>query len=111
MMGDVIEYGQWKSHIRQESLVFGGGSLGFKLGVGLTSAIISGLLNASGYISSSTGGAVQPETAKAMIMSIYKYGTTFIWVIAVVVLIFYKLDKIYPRIMKELAERELRGEM
>ncbi len=73
MMGDVIEYGQWKSHIRQESLVFGGGSLGFKLGVGLTSAIISGLLNASGYISSSTGGAVQPETAKAMIMSIYKY--------------------------------------
>ena len=111
MMGDVIEYGQWKSHIRQESLVFGGGSLGFKLGVGLTSAIISGLLNASGYISSSTGGAVQPETAKAMIMSIYKYGTTFIWVIAVVVLIFYELDKIYPRIMKELAERELRGEM
>ena len=100
-----------KSHIRQESLVFGGGSLGFKLGVGLTSAIISGLLNASGYISSATGGAVQPETAKAMIMSIYKYGTTFIWVIAVVVLIFYKLDKIYPRIMKELAERELRGEM
>ena len=54
---------------------------------------------------------MQPETAKAMIMSIYKYGTTFIWVIAVVVLIFYKLDKIYPRIMKELAERELRGEM
>ena len=44
-------------------------------------------------------------------MSIYKYGTTFIWVIAVVVLLFYKLDKIYPRIMKELAERELRGEM
>ena len=100
-----------EEHIRQESLVFGGGSLGFKLGVGLTSAIISGLLNASGYISSSTGGAVQPETAKAMIMSIYKYGTTFIWVIAAVVLIFYKLDKIYPRIMKELAERELRGEM
>ena len=30
MMGDVIEYGQWRSHIRQESLVFGGGSLGLK---------------------------------------------------------------------------------
>ena len=111
MMGDVIEYGQWKSHIRQESLVFGGGSLGFKLGVGLTSAIISSLLNASGYISSSTGGAVQPDTAKAMIMNIYQYGTTLIWVIAVIVLIFYKLDKIYPRIMTELAEREKRGEM
>ncbi|MGN1378443.1 MAG: MFS transporter [Dorea sp.] len=111
MMGDVIEYGQWKSHIRQESLVFGGGSLGFKLGVGLTSALISSLLNMSGYISSSTGGAVQPESAKQMIMAIYKYGTTAIWLIAVVVLIFYKLDKLYPKIMKELEERELRGEM
>lgn len=111
MMGDVIEYGQWKSHIRQESLIFGGGSLGFKLGVGCTSALISALLNASGYISSSTGGAVQPESAKHMIMAIYKYGTEFIWIIALIVLIFYKLDKIYPKIMAELADRESRGEM
>ena len=52
MMGDVIEFGQWKSHIRQESLVFGGGSLGFKMGVGATSAIISSLLMRSRYVSS-----------------------------------------------------------
>ena len=111
MMGDVIEYGQWRSHIRQESLVFGGGSLGFKIGVGLTSACISKLLEVSGYISSSTGGAVQPDSAKAMIMDIYQYGTLAIWVIAAIVLVLYKLDKIYPAIMKELAEREARGEM
>lgn len=111
MMGDVVEYGQWKSHIRQESLIFGGGSLGFKLGVGFTSAIISALLNMSGYISSSTGGAVQPDSAKAMIMNIYQYGTILIWVVAVVVLVLYKLDKIYPKIMQELSERELKGEM
>ena len=111
MMGDVVEYGQWKTHIRQESLVFAGGSLGFKLGVGLTSAIISALLSASGYISSATGGAVQPETAKTMIMHIYEYGTLLIWVIAVIVLVLYKLDKIYPKIMQELGERESRGEM
>ncbi len=28
-----------------------------------------------------------------------------------IVLLFYKLDKIYPTIAKELAEREARGEM
>lgn len=111
MMGDVIEYGQWKSHIRQESLVFGAGSMGFKVGVGCTSAAVSALLNASGYISSSTGGAVQPDTAKEMIMAIYKYGTAVIWIVAVIVLVFYQLDKIYPKIMKDLEERELRGEM
>lgn len=111
MMGDVIEYGQWKFHIRQESLVFGGGSLGFKVGTGLTSAMISILLTSAGYISSTTGGAVQPESAKAMIMTLYKYGPIVIWGIAVVVLVFYKLDKIYPQIMKELTEREACGEL
>ena len=26
MVGDVVEFGQWKNHIRQESLIFAGGS-------------------------------------------------------------------------------------
>lgn len=106
MMGDVIEYGYWKFNIRQDSLVFGGGSLGFKIGTGLTSALISMLLTNAGYISSSAGGAVQPQAAKDMIMTIYKFGPIVIWGVAVVVLLFYKLDKIYPKIVKELAERE-----
>ena len=46
-----------------------------------------------------------------MIMSIYQYGTLMIWIVAVIVLILYKLDKIYPQIMHELSEREARGEM
>lgn len=110
MMGDVIEYGHWRFNIRQESLVFGGGSLGFKIGTGLTSALISALLTGAGYISSTTGGAAQPETAKQMIMTIYKYGPIVIWGAAVVVLIFYKLDKIYPQVIKELTEREANQE-
>lgn len=111
MMGDVIEYGQWKFHIRQESLVFGGGSLGFKIGTGLTSALISMLLTGAGYISSTTGGAVQPDSAKSMIITLYQFGPIVIWGIAVVVLLLYKLDKIYPTVMRDLAEREARGEM
>lgn len=106
MMGDVIEYGHWRFGIRQESLVFGGGSLGFKIGTGLTSALISILLTGAGYISSTTGGAVQPEAAKQMIMTLYKYGPIAIWGAAIIVLLFYKLDKIYPQVIKELTERE-----
>lgn len=111
MMGDVIEFGQWKSHIRQESLIFGGGSLGFKIGTGITSAVMTAMLEGAGFLSSTTGGAVQPESAKQMISSIFKFGPLFVWAVAILVLLLYNLDKIYPMIMKELAEREARGEM
>ena len=111
MMGDVIEYGQWKTHIRQEALIFGGGSLGFKIGTGITSAVITKLMDASGYMSYAGGSVAQPRSALAMIQNIYLYGPLLIWAIALVVLILYKLDKLYPTIMQELKEREARGEM
>lgn len=111
MMGDVVEYGQWKFHIRQESLIFGGGSLGFKIGSGVSAAITTSLLGIAGFVSSASGGAAQPESAKTMIINIYQYGILGIWVVAVLVLLFYKLDRLYPSIMKELREREKAGTM
>lgn len=110
-LGDVVEYGQWKTHLRQESLIFAGSSVGMKLGAGVTSAIITNLLSMSGYISSAAGGVVQPDTAIAMIVNIYKYGPLIVWIVVAITLAFYKLDEQYPAIMKELMEREARGEM
>ena len=111
MLGDAVEFGQWKTKIRQASLIFAGGAVGFKLGNGITSAIISKLLDAAGYISSTGESVVQPESALAMIQSIYIWGPLLVWMIAVVVLFLYKLDKKYDTIMAELQEREARGEM
>ena len=111
MMGDVIEYGQWKNHIRQESLVFGGGSLGFKIGTGITSALITGLLTASGYVTSSGGAVTQPQSAIDTILNIYKFGPIIVWAIAVIILIFYNLDKRIPDIMQDLSKREAKGEL
>lgn len=112
MMGDVIEFGQWKTHIWQEALIFGGGSLGFKLGTGITSAVITALLDKAGYISSSgAAGVVQPESAVAMIRNIYVWGPTLIWIVAVVTLLVYQLDKKYAGIMADLSTREAKGEL
>ena len=111
MVGDVVEYGQWKTHLRQESLIFAGGSIGTKVGAGLASAAITGLLDQSGYISSASGAALQPATALEMIVSLYKFGPILIAAVIIVVLLGYKLDKMYPVIMSELTERESRGEL
>lgn len=110
-LGDVVEYGQWKTHIRQESLIFAGSSVGMKVGAGLTSAIITGLLSVAGYISSAAGAAVQPDSAIQMIINIYKFGPMVVWVTVIITLALYKLDKKYPQIMQELVERESRGEL
>lgn len=111
MIGDVVEFGQWKTHVRQESLIFAGGSIGTKVGSGVASAAMTGFLSLAGYISSSAGTVEQPRQALDMIINIYKAGPLIVAALAVITLSLYKLDKKYPAIMEELAEREARGEL
>ena len=111
MIGDVVEFGQWETHVRQESLIFAGGSIGTKVGAGITSAAMTGLMSLAGYISTSTGVASQPESALNMIVQIYKIGPLIVAGGVLIVLLFYKLDEKYADIMKELIDREARGEL
>lgn len=108
-LGDVVEFGQWKTHLRQESLIFAGSSVGMKVGAGLTSAIITGLLSFAGYVSSTTGSIQQPDSAIQMIINIYRFAPLVVWISVIITLALYKLDKMYPMIMKELEEREAKG--
>ncbi len=107
-LGGVVEFGQWKTHIRQESLIFAGSSVGMKVGAGLTSAIITGLLSLSGYVSSTAGTISQPDSA-IRIINVYRFAPLVVWVSVIITLSLYKLDKMYPMIMKELTEREAKG--
>ena len=53
----------------------------------------------------------QPGSALNMIINIYKVGPVIVAALAVITLSFYKLDKQYDSIMKELIDREARGEL
>ena len=110
-LGDAVEYGQWKTHIRQEGLIFSGGSVGTKVGSGLTSAVLTGLLAYVGYVATSSGAVAQSQNVIDMIVSIYKWGPLLVWAVLIVVLVSYKLDQDYPQIMRDLVDREARGEL
>lgn len=110
-MSEAVEYGQWKTHIRQESLIFAGCTMGTKYGAGFTALILTGLMSLSGYISSTGVAVAQPQEALDMIVNIYKFGPIIVWGVYIVFLLWYKLEKQYPDIMKELEEREARGEL
>ena len=64
-----------------------------------------------GYISSTGSAVVQSQSAINSIINIYMFGPLLIFVGVLIVGLLYQLDKKYPAIMKELAEREARGEL
>lgn len=107
-IGDAVEYGQWKTHLRLEGLIYSAASVGSKIGGGLTSAAFGWILDLSGYDGMA---AVQSASAVNAIYGLYVWGPILVWGVTAILLWFHKLEKQYPAIMKELSEREARGEL
>ncbi len=57
-----------------------------------------------------TASAVQPQSAIDMIVHLYEYGPLVIWGIVILILWSYKLDQLYPQIMRDLVQRAEHGE-
>lgn len=99
MLTDVIDYGEWKSGIRSDGMVFSAASFGAKVGVGLGSAAIGWLLGWAGY---NGEVAVQSEQATSAIGLAYIWVPFVLFVPMVILLLFYKLDKQIPQIREDL---------
>ena len=105
MLADVIEYGAWKSGIRVQGLMVSATTAGQKFGSGMTSAIFGALMSLVGFAGTATINAAQSQ----MLIGIYIIGNIIAWGGIGILLIFYKLDKIYPRIITEMKQREAAG--
>lgn len=106
MIADSAEFGQWKTHVRQDGMIFSAASVGSKVGGGLSSAGIGLLMTSVGYDGLL---ATQSEEVLKVIKMICMYGPIFFSIIIVILCLLYKLDKIYPQIMADLAERDRQG--
>ena len=111
MVADVIEFGQWKTHQRQETLVFSASSVGQKVGGGIILSLITAIIGAFGFVSSTTGGAVQPDRAIQAIKTLYIWAPIVMYGLLGIISSFNRLDAKLPEIMKELSRREARGEL
>ena len=107
-IADAVEYGQWKTHLRTEGMIFSAASVGSKVGGGLASAAIGKLLDSAGY-----SGLASTQSAAALntISGMYLWAPVINWAVAAALLLGYRLDRQYASIMEELAQREARGEM
>ena len=102
---DCIEYGEWKTGVRNEALVMSAYSFGNKMGQGLGTSSIAFMLAAVGY------DATLEVQSEACIAGIHGLGTiipliAYIGLIAVMLYINKRFEKNMPQIRAELAARK-----
>ena len=102
MLADVVEYGEWKSGIRTEGLVYSGSTFGGKVGSGLGGAIVAALLAWGGYVPNAA-----TQAAKAMLsIKLAFIAVPFIGsILIIILLLLFRVEKLMPTIRADLEER------
>ena len=102
MIPDTVEYGEYKDGERHEGYIYACASFGTKVGAGVGPAIVGLFLNFSGY---SADAATLTEEASNAILIVSSVVPAAILALAFIAMLFYKLDKEYDSIIKELEKR------
>ncbi|MBP1914171.1 MFS transporter [Lederbergia galactosidilytica] len=100
MLGDSIDYQEWKFKHRVEGLLYSSYSFATKFGVAIGSAFVAYALGWAGY-----DPTALTDQAISMIKILMIVAPIAITVVEIFVLYFYKLDKTHAQITKEIAER------
>lgn len=104
MIPDTVEYGEYIEHERHEGLVYAGASFGTKVAAGLGAVLASFVMNYYGYDNSA-----EVQTAAAMDSILYSTTITpaILYILGILSVVGYGLDKEYPAIIKELNQRHV----
>ncbi len=99
MLGDVVDYGEWKTKVRNEGLVFSAATFGEKVGSGIGGLIMGVILSIGGYVSSA---AAQSAGALTAIKVVFIYAPIVFAVLSLLLMLIYDLDKKLPQIRREM---------
>ena len=103
MLPDTVEYGQWRSGVRDDGIVFGLSQLIAKAGSGLGVGMIGLLLSAIGYTAGTDQSADTLQGIRASAFLIPAAASA----LSAIVILFYPLDtQLHFRIVRGLARRE-----
>lgn len=102
MLSDTIDYGEWKTGLYIAGMSNAASSFCMKIGSGIGTAALGWILAAGGF---NGIAAEQSESALVAISFSFTWVPVITMVATLICLLFYKLDKEYPEIMKELNER------
>ena len=102
---DCVEYGEWRTGIRNDGFQYAFISLGNKIGMALGTALLAWSLGWAGYEANTT----QNEAVVAIMRHSFSTIPGILWVVTALALFFYKLDKrSYNRILAVIKYRFLK---
>lgn len=105
MYGDAVEYGEWKTGVRVDGVIFSSYTLMQQVVSGLAGFLIGTLLTFFGYNSDLT---VQNALTVNGIAGIFILSPIILSVLTIIIVSFYPLDrKKYEEIIRELEERRI----
>ena len=100
---DCVEYGEWKTGIRNDGFQYAFISLANKLGMALGTALLALVMGWAGY----EANAVQSDAVKEVIHHAFSTVPGVLWIITAGIMLFYRLNKKeYNRIVGELKDRK-----
>lgn len=100
---DCVEYGEWKTGIRNDGFQYAFISLANKIGMALGTSLLALAMGWAGY----EANAVQSEAVKEVIHHAFSTVPGILWIITAGVMLFYRLNKKeYNQIINELAEKK-----
>lgn len=101
MSAQTVDYAEWMTGVRPAGFFMAAGGFVVKLSMAASSMIIAFVLQLGGYVQN----ASQSQESLNAIRFTYMGVPMVIAGVAVVLALFYSLDKKYPQIVKELRER------
>ncbi len=106
LIGDTIDYGEWKTGTRVQSVLFSASSVGAKVGQGALTAIFGFVLTAIGY---DGAAATQAASAISGIDGFFKFGPLVVAVVLLIDIWFLDVETKNPQYIKEIAERKAKA--
>lgn len=100
---DCVEYGEWKTGIRNDGFQYAFISLGNKIGMAIGTSVLAAALSCAGF----EANIKQNEAVLSIMKHSFSTIPGVLWIITAVVLFFYRLNKkSYNKIVDEIKERK-----
>ncbi len=106
LIGDCIDYGEWKTGTRVQSVLFSASSVGAKVGQGALTAVFGFILTAIGY---DGAAATQAASTVSGINGFFKFGPMVVALVLLVDIWFLDVETKNPQYVKELEERKAKA--